>query len=191
MQNRSTKPMSELEEIAYVTKIAHEIGRNLRDDGVLGEGDLISEGWIALQEAKRRYDPCRGSALSTYAYTRVSGAMRDLIYRSAPRGYRRQGGTGEPLEVSVYEYHDSPVLDDMEGRVDLARVLAAVASRRLRSRERTIIIRRAAGEALRPLAAKYGVSRTRVCQIHREAAGKVRIALDRKRKRKIVVKKWT
>lgn len=185
--------MSELEEIAYVTKIAHEIGRNLRDDGVLGEGDLISEGWIALQEAKRRYDPCRGSALSTYAYTRVSGAMRDLIYQHAPRGYRRQGGTGEPLEVGVLEYHghESPVLDDMEGRVDLARVLAAVASRRLRSRERVILIRRAAGEALRPLALRYGVSRTRVCQIHREAAGKVRIALDRKRKRKIVVKKRT
>ena len=183
--------MSELEEIAYVTKIAHEIGRNLRDDGVLGEGDLISEGWIALQEVKRRYDPRRGSSLTTYAYTRVSGAMRDFIYQHAPRGYRRQGGTGEPLEASVLEYHghESPVLDDMEGRVDLARVLAAVASRRLRSRERVILIRRAAGEELRSLAVKYGVSRTRVCQIRREAAGKVRIALAGKRRRKIQVKK--
>ena len=42
----------------------------------------------------------------------------------------------------------------------------------------------------REICLKYGVSRTRVCQIRREAAGKVRVALaGGKRKRKIVVKR--
>jgi RNA polymerase sigma factor (sigma-70 family) len=174
--------MTTLEEIKYVTDIAKNIGKNLKDDGILNLKDLISEGWIALQEEKKKYNPSKGSTLKTFAYRRVCGAMKDLIYSQAPRGYRRQGKTGKPIPVDVCEYqeHDRPAQDDIESRVELSRVNKVIVSRKLRARERFILIKRAEGEELQPLAKKFHISRTRVCQIRREAAEKVWRVIVRK-----------
>ena len=174
------------EEVRYVTDIARRIGKNLRVDGLISLSELASEGWIALQEAKGKYVSGRGSALTTYAHRRVVGAMQDYIYRHAPRGYRRQGGTGVPFEwpleggALVCDYHDdrTPVVDDVEHKLELAQVNKVVISRRLRARERKILIRRSVGEPLRALADEYGISRTRVYQIHVAAAAKVKVIVS-------------
>ena len=174
--------MTTLEEIKYVTDIAMYIGKDLKENGILTIQDLISEGWIALQEMKAKHDPDKGSSLKTFAYDRVRGAMKDLIYSQAPRGYRRQGKTGKPIPVDVCEYqeHDRPAEDDIESRVELSRVNTVIVSRKLRARERKILVRRSTGEELQPLADEYGISRTRVYQIHREAAEKVRRVIVRR-----------
>jgi len=176
--------MTTFEEIKYVTDIAMYIGNDLKENGILTIQDLISEGWIALQNEKARYDPNnkKGASLKTFAYDRVRGAMKDLIYSQAPRGYRRQGKTGKPIPVDVCEYqeHDRPAQDDIESRVELSRVNKVIVSGKLRARERFILIKRAEGEELQPLAKKFHITRTRVCQIRREAAEKVWRVIVRK-----------
>jgi len=182
------------EEVRYVTNIARRIGKNLRVDGLISLSELASEGWIALQEAKKKYAAGRGSALTTYAHRRVVGAMQDYIYRHAPRGYRRKGGAGVPFEwpleggVLVCRYDDdrNSTVDDVEHKLELARVNKVVISRRLRARERKILIRRSAGEPLRTLADEYGISRTRVYQIHVAAAQKIRVIVNGGGKKKII-----
>ena len=189
--------MTTEEEVQYVINIARKIGRNLRVDGLISLSELVSEGWIALQAAKGKYAAGRGSALTTYAHRRIVGAMQDYIYRHAPRGYRRQGGTGVPFEwpleggALVCDYHDdrTPVVDDVESKLELARVNRVVISRRLRARERKILIRRSVGEPLRALADEYGISRTRVCQIHVAAANKIRVIVSGGGGKKIKVRR--
>ena len=189
--------MTTEEEVQYVTNIARKIGRNLRVDGLISLSELVSEGWIALQAAKKKYAAGRGSALTTYAHRRVVGAMQDYIYRHAPRGYRRRGGTGAPFDwpldggALVCDYDDdrNSAVDAVEARVELARVNKVVISRRLRARERKILIRRSVGEPLRALADEYGISRTRVYQIHVAAAHKVRLIVSGGGKKKIRAKR--
>ncbi len=70
--------MTTFEEIKYVTDIAMYIGKDLKENGILTIQDLISEGWIALQSEKARYDPNnkKGASLKTFAYDRVRGAIQ-------------------------------------------------------------------------------------------------------------------
>ena len=189
--------MTTEEEVQYVTYIARKIGKHLRVDGLISLSELVSEGWIALQEAKKKYVSGRRSALTTYAHRRVAGAMQDYIYRHAPRGYRRQGGTGVPFEWPIrgglltcdYDDDRNSTVDDVEHKVELAQVNKVVISRRLKARERKILIRRSAGEPLRTLADEYGISRTRVYQIHVAAAAKVKVIVSGGGKKKIKVKR--
>ena len=98
-----------------------------------------------------------------------------------------------PLEggLLMCDYDDdrNSTVDDVEARVELARVNKVVISRRLRARERKILIRRSAGEPLRTLADEYRISRTRVYQIHVAAAAKVKVIVSGGGKKKIKVKR--
>ena len=137
--------------------------------------ELVNEGWIALQAKKAAFDPSRGITLKSYARRRVEGAMRDAIYRRNQRGYQRKFKPGQPEPISEIEYDDSVrgVEADTLDKINLAevnRVMIEVLSRR----ERTILVKRAAGVRIRVLAKKHGISNARIRQIQIAAQEKVR-----------------
>lgn len=59
--------------------------------------DLVSAGTVGLIEAVQRYNSCRDASFSTFAFTRIKGAMLDFLRESdwAPRDLRRRERTIE------------------------------------------------------------------------------------------------
>lgn len=101
--------------------------------------------------------------------------MRDAIYRRNQRGYQRKFRPGQPAPILEIEYDDavrggeSDTLDKLELN-EVNRVMIKVLSKR----ERTILVKRAAGVRLKVLARKHGISNTRIRQIQISARDKVR-----------------
>lgn len=174
--------VNDQDEIEYVTKIARRIYNSNNCNG-LTVNDLINEGWIMLQEKKQRYNQShpRDATLETYAYKGVKGAMLDLIKSYRPRGYRSQFHAGEPDPVREIEYDDTlnGAGSDMDTHMEMREANTVIISV-LNRRERVILMERAAGEKLKPLARRERVSRSRIVQIHRAARAKVRRVLVKK-----------
>jgi RNA polymerase sigma factor for flagellar operon FliA len=76
--------------LALVHHFAHRM--RPRTAGELEVGDLVSAGALGLMEAVSAYDPERGYRFSTFAASRIRGAMLDEMRRRdvAPRSVRRK-----------------------------------------------------------------------------------------------------
>jgi RNA polymerase sigma factor for flagellar operon FliA len=74
--------------------LVHHFARRMepRTGGALERADLVSAGVVGLMDAVSVYDPERGYRFSTFAATRIRGAMLDEIRRRdvAPRSVRRK-----------------------------------------------------------------------------------------------------
>lgn len=176
------------DEIKYVRDIAVRL---FRQSKALPVDDLFSEGWIALEEARRKYNPSKNDSLLAYAYPKIHGAMVDAIRRNKPLGYRfprhermsKDKRTEDHASAMEVEYEDAYHGKEPEAYTkaevsEANRVIIKV----LKKRERTVLIGRAAGEPLKKFSKQFGVSDTRIVQINREARGKVRKVLVRGKK---------
>lgn len=161
-------------EIKYLYDIAKKV-HNTCDTRGLCVDELVNEGWIALQAKKAAFDPSKGITLESYARRRVEGAMRDAIYRRNQRGYQRKFRPGQPAPIREVEYNDaiSGVESDTLDKLELNEV-NRVMIETLSKRERTILVKRAAGVRIKVLAKKHGISITRIRQIQIAAQNKVR-----------------
>ena len=161
-------------EYEYLKGIARHVYNTCDTRGLLVD-ELVNEGWLALQSKKLAFDPSKGIPIEKYAYKRVFGAMRDAIYRRNQRGYQRKFRPGQPAPIREVEYNDaisggeSDTLDKLE-LAEVSRVMIDVLS----ERERTILVKRAAGVRIKVLAKKHGISNTRIRQIQISARDKVR-----------------
>lgn len=161
-------------EYEYLRGIAKHV-YNTNDCRGLTKDDLVSEGWLALHKLKEQFDASKGIPIEKYAYRRVSGAMRDAIYRRNQRGYQRKFRPGQPAPIRDVEYNDaisggeSDTLDKLQ-LAEVNRVMIDVLS----NRERTILVKRAAGVRLKVLARRHKISITRIRQIQIAAQNKVR-----------------
>jgi len=63
--------------LPLVNRIAARV--YIPNPAVLDKDDLVSQGIIALMEAMERYNPERDTAIESYVYRRVRGAMVDAI----------------------------------------------------------------------------------------------------------------
>jgi RNA polymerase sigma factor for flagellar operon FliA len=100
--------------------------------------DLVGEGYVGLVQASRNFDPERGIKFSTFASTRIHGAMLDALRRENPlsrattahvQNYKRTVGvlTGELSR----EPSDSEVAERMNVSASQLRETRKVASLRL------------------------------------------------------------
>ena len=161
-------------EYEYLKGIARHVYNTCDTRGLLVD-ELVNEGWLALQSKKLAFDPSKGITLESYARRRVEGAMRDAIYRRNQRGYQRKFRPGQPAPIREVEYNDaisggeSDTLDKLQ-LAEVSRVMIEVLS----ERERTILVKRAAGVRLKVLARRHKISITRIRQIQISARDKVR-----------------
>lgn len=69
--------MSDLELMQKVERIAGHIHHTLPGHARIDVRDLVQDGMIGLLDAKRLYDPQKGTNLLAFADVRISGAIRD------------------------------------------------------------------------------------------------------------------
>ena len=183
-----------------VERIAHKAAATYGLPSGLDTDDLISCGVLGLAEAWDRYDPDRGVAFEAFAIPRVKGAVIDAIRASdwVPRKARQRARmTGEPVAVLVSidadrsfgDEHDHSAADrivDESADVPGADLLAVESRRelmgalnRLPDRERTIVTLHYFDRvALQDIAKSFGVTESRVSQLHTRALRLLRAALE-------------
>jgi len=182
-----------------VERIAHRAAATYGLPNGVDTDDLISCGVLGLAEAWERYDPARGVAFEAFAIPRVKGAVIDAIRASdwVPRKARQRSRmTGEPvaLLVSMDESRSSDDGDqttaDRLADHDLPEpgqeMLAAENRRelvgalnRLPERERMIVtLHYFERVALQDIAKSFGVTESRVSQLHTRALRMMRGALE-------------
>lgn len=183
-----------------VERIAHKAASTYGLPSGLDTEDLISSGVLGLAEAWDRYDPDRGVAFEAFAIPRVKGAVIDAIRASdwVPRKARQRARmTGEPVAVLVSIDADRSFGDegdhsaadrivDESAEVPGAELLAVESRRelmgalnRLPDRERTIVtLHYFERVALQDIAKSFGVTESRVSQLHTRALRLLRAALE-------------
>jgi RNA polymerase sigma factor for flagellar operon FliA len=182
-----------------VERIAHKAAATYGLPVGLDTDDLISCGVLGLAEAWDRFDVERGVAFEAFAIPRVKGAVIDAIRASdwVPRKARQRARlTGEPVAMLVSIDADRSFGDDADhGTADRivdetadvpgADLLAVESGRelmgalnRLPERERTIItLHYFERVALQDIAKSFGVTESRVSQLHTRALRMLRTAL--------------
>ena len=163
--------------------------------------DLVQEGAVGLMEAIRRFNPERGTRLSTYAVWWIRAAIQDHIARAAPLARiesraalkarlfgARRGGAPDvedrapvPVEAlaSPEPSPEDKAVAASEWRHRMSRLPAALAA--LSQRERHIIARRFASQPAFSRAAigrELGLSKERVRQLELRALARMRAVLS-------------
>lgn len=181
---RATRNALILYYLPFAQAISHTVFSRLP---FLEREDILSWGTLGLIEAIERFDMSRGVWFKSYAAPRIRGAILDALRANdwVPRSTRKRVRAGEEAlqtVVSMDEMNQDPdaevdLLADIasaDTRAELAEVMGT-----LRTRERQVI----AGyyfdhRTLVDISREFGVTESRVCQIHRKALGTLRWRLE-------------
>jgi RNA polymerase sigma factor for flagellar operon FliA len=182
-----------------VERIAHKAAATYGLPAGVDAEDLVSCGVLGLAEAWERFDPERGVAFEAFAIPRIKGAVIDAIRAAdwVPRKARQRARTtGEPVAMLVSidsdrsgddgDHSPADKLVDVGAIEPGADLLAAEGRRelmgalnRLPDRERTIItLHYFERVALQDIAKSFGVTESRVSQLHTRALRMLRAALE-------------
>lgn len=125
--------------LEHVPLVKHLVGRLGFDSSGMDRDDLYGVGILGLMAAADSWEESRGLAFSTYAYTRVRGAILDEMRRSdvLPRGRRErvralnatvaelshdQGGAPAPEEIAQAMGTDLDTVDAIMADASVARL---------------------------------------------------------------------
>ena len=136
--------------------------------------DLISAGTIGLIEAADRYDPKRGVPFTSFAYSRIKGAVIDELSRLGVSGAARSAPTATTLSLEAPFSHRpdaatlmdvtvDPSVSEPQRSAELSELLAAM--RELPDRAREMLGLSLAGHSGTDIADLYGCSQTLVSRI--------------------------
>lgn len=170
-------------------ELVHYVANRVRVilPGLLDVEDYVSIGTLGLLEAVDRYEPGRGVSFGVFAYSRIRGAIWDEVRHVT---HTRKGGRFVP-SMSL----DMPVEDGAEDGDTLADTIPhpravdpAIAAERaelrdmvmcLQPRDRAIVgLCYWMGLSQRQVAGLYGVTESRVSQLHARAMRQLRRALS-------------
>lgn len=104
----------------HVNLIWHQANKLERSFPERSAADMLSYGWMGLRTALRLYDPDRGFAFSTYACTRITGAIRDGVRAESPVP-KRLGTFGRKVAAAEAELTQSlgrtPTLEEVSAHL--------------------------------------------------------------------------
>lgn len=160
--------------LAIVKRMAYRLRQTLR--ACVSMDDLIGAGMLGLTRAAYRWQPNRGVAFSYYARLRIRGQMldelraQDLVKRRTQRANK-----GEPLPELV-PLASEPIAPPCDPTRRLTRdEFPSGLLRMLNRQERMLLdLHYIRNESLGAIAGHFGVSSTRVSQIHRRLKSKAR-----------------
>jgi RNA polymerase sigma factor (sigma-70 family) len=172
---------------------AASISRNIPRRSLASIEDLEQEGWLAVIDSARRFDPSRGFKLASYARRRIQGAMLDSLRCADPlsREHRRAVKAGRAPDIrtvglglgSQGEMKAGPIAvraceraaaeqRALEARIDVERLLGLA---QLKPRYEYVVVHYfLCGEEMRAIGRALGVNESRVSQICKAAVGKLR-----------------
>lgn len=120
-----------IESTHHIGLVQHQANKLARSYGDYSAEDLFGWGWIGLRAALRSYDPER-FAFSTYACTRIIGAMRDGVRAEQPIP-KRLGAEMRKVQATrdrfVEEMLRAPTLDELQALSGITRDRAALLDR--------------------------------------------------------------
>lgn len=158
--------------LRLVYKLASRYGKHLDTRARVDIDDLIQEGTIGLMIAVRKYDPERGVKLGTYATWWVRQMICRTIQRVQPAGPDREGHITERQAEQLADPRSLPVAEvDAEDLLRLCRFLPALWRDIV---EWTFGLAGQKPLSNREIAARLGLSRSRVWQLSRKAMQRLR-----------------
>ena len=142
--------------------------------------EAAAEGWLALVQAIRDYDPRRGVPFAVYAERRVAYRIWNLFKRERCRWQHEQPLAGDGAETGPEAWLERLTADDNveamavrnEQQAQLQRALLALPPRQLQAVTATLLTERKQTD----LAAEWGVSRQAVQAMCRRALAQLRRA---------------
>ena len=143
--------------------------------------DLVSEGFLGLIYAVDDYDAARGASLATYARPRIHGAIIDSLRGiagtvSAAKKTKKRAALFSDIEDEAYHLNtaaDSP--EDLARQAQRELALEWAIAGALNDRERQVLQLRYRDEWKQiQIARAFGVSESRIWQLHRGALRKLR-----------------
>ncbi len=148
--------------------------------------DLIQAGNIGLLSAARTFRPENGAPLAAYARFRIRGEMLDTVRRNTGRGAAKgilgSARPGEPEAEFESQVSTPPELSPL-GLLAASQRTAILREEvdRLPPRHRAVVRMRYTSEYnLREIGAVLCVNESRVCQLHQNALGRLRLALHKR-----------
>lgn len=161
---------------------------------ILDEEDAYSAALEGLVKAALKYDPSKGTAFSTYAWLKIRGELLDEIRRTKikRRDLKHAQETGQPfykilsLDTSYRGEDDESSYMDVADPNDYASPeyvavkndlldQVAIQVQKLSLREQMLIkLRYSANHSFSEIANLFGLSESRVCQIHARTLKKLR-----------------
>lgn len=134
---------------------------------------MISAGTIGLIEAADRYDPKRGVPFTSFAYSRIKGAVIDELSRLGVSGGRSAPTDAalsleapfshQPDAATLMDVTVDPSVSEPQRSAELSELLAAM--RELPDRAREMLGLSLAGHSGTDIADLYGCSQTLVSRI--------------------------
>ncbi|MBI3998143.1 MAG: sigma-70 family RNA polymerase sigma factor [Armatimonadetes bacterium] len=175
--------------LPLVEVVARTLSRGLPSTVELDE--LINDGVIGLIDALRRYDPTRGVCFSTYASHRIRGAIldglraRDPVPRSIRRALKARCDSCRAQArggIQFLDLDEALMVPEDESQGPEALALQADLLRHVRRglqalppRDREVLaMRMIRGMPLREVAARLGLSITRIVEIQTRALVRLR-----------------
>lgn len=167
----------------YVGVVVNSARKVHTPRGVLELDDLIAIGCAALAVAAQRYRADQGAKFSTFASTRVRGAMLDEVRRLdwVPRRERVRARRGEAdpeqfhkMLARELDMPEPSVPFDNDGAIALSERFSQVTADRSERETEILRLRYLCGWPLGAIAARLGVTTQRVCQIERQARDRMR-----------------
>lgn len=173
-------------EKSLVERIAMQVLRAIPPNPLLQHGDLCSYGFEALLNAIPRFDPARGVKFTTFAGTRIRGAMKDGIRKVdwVPRREREQGAETPDMvsldaltttEDSRYEIAENESADAVDVR-DYERAAVRHLDHRQRRAFRLIFLERL---TLKEVGMRLGISATAASSLRDEIVARLLRATGR------------
>ncbi len=147
-----------------VNKIAWQVlqGKPL----TVSYADLVGYGWIGLLEAAQRFDPTRGLAFTTFAWSRVRGAMLDGISKMHHSDWQTS---------HIEDLPAADVSDDNAAQREMSDAIAGRQfTRRLNQRDLELTTLFANAPTLSELVPVMGLSKARVSRIRIELVDRLR-----------------
>ena len=187
-----------LEYYPMVSRIAHRTAATYGMPVGVEAGDLVSSGVIGLAQAWERFDPDRGIPFVSFAIPRIKGAIIDAIRANdwIPRKARlKSATTGEPV-LKLVSLESVRVKDDSESHgdriqddsspipgfellaVEQRREMVSVLNRLPEREKRIVTLHYFHGVKLSTLADEFGITASRVSQIHGRALRMLREGLE-------------
>lgn len=153
-----------------IIKLAYSLSRDFADD-------LIEVGITKLLTLEEKYDITKNTKFSTYAYSRIKGAMKDTL-RHIQWFNRNQKDLSM---VYISDLDEDLFIDDSENLILLrektSSLLEAVDSLPRRQRE-LIKLYYWNGMSFFEIACFFGISDSRVSQLHKQALSKLKEKLS-------------
>jgi RNA polymerase sigma factor (sigma-70 family) len=155
--------------------MARRLARPFRESWPSERDEFDSAALLALVEAAQSFDPSRNVRFATFARLRIAGALRDVLRRMAPPGWRNDPSHG-PTVGSLgphAENHgrvlnaepDPPVGHELEAVEAVEAWLRKLPTRHAAACRLLYVHGKTQAEAAEAL----GCSQSRLCYMHRES----------------------